>query len=138
MNINIKQSALVAAVTAALAIGASGQASAAIYGGAAVNVQGLTVAIFEITTGTLATINSFDFRTTTLSDLNGVNGPTNTATCTQAGGCGGPAAWHGVPTRPGRCGRCSGPGFAAHAGGARSRARGRAPLRCRRWARPVW
>lgn len=84
---NIKQSALAAAVTAALAIGASGQASAAIYGGAAINVQDLTVLIFDSSL-TLATINSFDFRTTTLSDLNGVNGPLNTSTCTQAGGCG--------------------------------------------------
>lgn len=85
---NIKQSALAAAVTAALAIGASGQASAAIYGGAAMNVQDLTVAIFDSTNGTLATINSFDFRTTTLSDLNGVNGPLNIATCGSGGGCG--------------------------------------------------
>lgn len=87
---SIKLSTLAAAVTAALAIGATGQASAAIYGGAAINVDNLTVAIFDSTTGTLATINSFDFRTSTSSDLNGVNGPLNINTCNQSGGCGGP------------------------------------------------
>ena len=87
---NIKLSTLAAAVTAALAIGATGQASAAIYGGAAINVDNLTVAIFESTTGTLATVNSFDFRTSTSSDLNGVIGPNNISTCSQSGGCGGP------------------------------------------------
>lgn len=85
MNINIKHSTLAAAVTAALAMGAAGQASAFIYGGAGLEVENLSVVILEGTSTAavpvLATITTFDFRTSTASDLNGVLGVNDIDTC---------------------------------------------------------
>lgn len=77
---NIKQSTLATAVTAALALGMSGQASAYVYGGAGMEIQDLEVVILE-GDGSLATITSFDFRTTTSSDLNGTLGTNDIDTC---------------------------------------------------------
>lgn len=92
---NIKQSTLAAAVTAALAMGTAGQASAYIYGGAGLEIQDLSVFILE-GNSTLATITTFDFRTTTGSDLNGTPGVGDIDTCsgtTSSNTCGG----SGVP-----------------------------------------
>lgn len=89
---NIKQVILAAAVPAALAM--TGQANAFVYGGAGMNVDNLVVSIFD-STGALATIGNFDFRTTTASDLNGVLGPNDIDSCggtVSANTCGGPGA----------------------------------------------
>jgi hypothetical protein len=77
---NFKRSTLAAMIAGALAVGISGQASAYIYGGASMDVSGLTIGIFN-NDGTLATINNFDFQTQTTSNLNGTDGPTSTKAC---------------------------------------------------------
>lgn len=82
---------LAAAVTAAIGVGTAGQASASVYGGAGINISDLTVFILN-DDSTLATIDSFDFRTITASDLNGVSGPGSIKSCSNGGGCGGPGA----------------------------------------------
>jgi hypothetical protein len=96
---NIKQSTLAAAVTAALAMGVAGQANAYIYGGSGIVVQDLTVVILEGTSTptapVLATITTFDFRTTTSADLNGTTVTQPTQSCggtTSSNSCGGPGA----------------------------------------------
>lgn len=77
---NIKQSTLATAVTAALALGMSGQANAYVYGGAGMEIEDLSITILE-GDGSLATITTFDFRTTTSSDLNGALGANDIDTC---------------------------------------------------------
>jgi hypothetical protein len=88
----IKQSVLAAAVTAALALGAAGQASAFIYGGAHLNLSGGNITILN-GDGSNAPVTSFDFRTTTASDLNGVSGVSDIDGCggsLAVNNCGGP------------------------------------------------
>ncbi len=82
---NIKHSTLAAAVTAALAMGASGQAAAYVYAVSSLSIENLTIGI---TPAAGATINSFSFNLTNTATLNGV--PTiTTATCSGAPGPGG-------------------------------------------------
>ena len=45
---NIKQSTLAAAMTAALAMGVTGQAAASVYGGSSLDIQNLTVALGNV------------------------------------------------------------------------------------------
>ena len=79
---NIKQSTLAAAVTAALALGATSQAHAYLY-----SVSNLSINNFQIVFGpNQPTINRFDFTLTNTATLNGVSA-INTATC---GGTPGP------------------------------------------------
>jgi len=75
----IKQSALAAAVTAALAMGVVGQAAASVYGGSLLEIQSSVVNITGAGLGTK--ITSFTFDGTNTSTLNGVNGATGSATC---------------------------------------------------------
>lgn len=79
---NIKQSTLAAAVTAALALGVTSQAHAYLYG-----VANLSINDFRINfTPVQPTVNRFDFTLTNTATLNGVSA-INTATC---GGTPGP------------------------------------------------
>lgn len=75
----IKQSALAVAVTAALAMGASQQAAAYVYGGSTLEVQNLTVNVTGATVGTQ--INSFQFTATNTATLNNVSSPVMSANC---------------------------------------------------------
>lgn len=77
----IKQSVLAAAVTAALTMGVAGQAAAYVYGGSTVEMQNVTVQIYE--GGVLAPqqVNSFQFTATNTATLNGVSSATMSATC---------------------------------------------------------
>lgn len=104
---NIKHKTLAAAVTAALAMGAAGQANADIYGGAGMVIDGLSVIILN-DNGTLATVNSFDFRTTTASDLNGVSSVGDIDTCSNGGGCGASGAGAVLNSSPAKIGPGSG------------------------------
>jgi len=76
---NIKQSTLAAAVTAALAMGAAGHAAADVYAGSSLDIQNLTVVITGATSGTA--ITSFQFTATNTATLNGVSDATQSATC---------------------------------------------------------
>lgn len=79
---NIKQSTLAAAVTAALALGVTSQAHAYLYG-----VSNLSINDFRIVFGpNQPTVNRFDFTLTNTATLNGLSA-INTATC---GGTPGP------------------------------------------------
>jgi len=79
----IKHAALAAAVGAVVGLGASGQASALVYGASGLTIQQLQV----VFTGGQVTVNRFDFnQPSTTATLNGVS-QTNTATC---GGTPGP------------------------------------------------
>ncbi len=75
----IRKATLAAAVAAAIGIGASGQAAASIYGGSALDIQNLNVALVNPTQGT--TITSFVFTEKNTATLNGVNAPTQSASC---------------------------------------------------------
>ena len=75
---NIKQSTLAAAVTAALAMGASGQALAYVYGASGLTVDNLSITI--IPNGGSVTVNRFDFALSNLAALNG-NTLASSATC---------------------------------------------------------
>jgi hypothetical protein len=77
MNMNIKQSTLAAAVTAALAMGVAGQAAANIYAGSALEVTNLTVDI----TGTDPSppdVTDFQYTAANTATLNGVSATTGT------------------------------------------------------------
>jgi hypothetical protein len=74
---NIKQSTLAAAVTAALAMGVSGQAAAYVYAVSSLNIQDLTIAI---TGASSVAISRFDFNLTNTANLNGV-AAISVATC---------------------------------------------------------
>ena len=105
----IKQSVLAAAVSAALAMGAAGQALAYVYAGSVTEVSNL---IITLSPG--ATITNFNFNTTNTAMLNGVIN-SSTATCSGLPGpggvgnnCGaspapvldGPTVSMGAPARP--------------------------------------
>jgi hypothetical protein len=86
---NIKQSTLAAAVTAALAMGASGQAAANVYGLSSLSIDKLTIAIAPTSgTGFAANITNFDFTVTNTATLNGASSPVQTATCGGTPGAG--------------------------------------------------
>ena len=79
---NIKQSTLAAAVTAAIAMGASGQAAANVYGLSSLSIAGFTISITPTSgLGFGAVVNNFDFTLTNTATLNGVSSPTQTNTC---------------------------------------------------------
>lgn len=80
---NIKQSTLAAAVTAALALGVSSQASAYVYGVSNLSINNLTLT----PSPGLFTVNRFDFTLTNTATLNGVSS-INTATCGGTPGAG--------------------------------------------------
>jgi hypothetical protein len=90
---NIKQSTLAAAVTAALAMGIAGQAMASVYGGSSLDISNLTVTVGNVTTGTSST--GFTFTTTNNATLNGVSAPAQSATC------------GGTPGLPGTTNNCT-------------------------------
>ena len=80
---NIKQSTLAAAVTAALAMGVSGQAAANIYAGSTLEIQNLTISIYEVdqagnTVLAPQPVSSFQFTSTNTATLN--DDPAVTAT----------------------------------------------------------
>lgn len=77
----LKKATLAAAVTGLCAMGFAGQASAAIYGGAALDVKNLHIVIQDETSGAFIPATSFDFRTVTGSDLNGVLGAGDIKSC---------------------------------------------------------
>ena len=79
---NIKQSTLAAAVTAALALGVTSQAHAYLYGAANLSINDFRIAF----TPSQPTVSRFDFTLTNTATLNGVSA-INTATC---GGTPGP------------------------------------------------
>lgn len=68
---NIKHSTLAAAVTAALAMGAAGQAAASTYGGSALEVQNLNIVILENGQPAAQPVTSFQFTATNTATLNG-------------------------------------------------------------------
>lgn len=72
---NIKQSTLAAAVTAALAMGVSGQAAALVYGGSALEIQNLTVRFVDGAGALVAQqpVTSFQFTATNTATLNGAS-----------------------------------------------------------------
>jgi hypothetical protein len=79
---NIKQSTLAAAVTAALALGMSGQAAASVYASSSLQINDLFIGIGTLdATGAFtpggATVNSFSYNLTNTAFLNGVGGATN-------------------------------------------------------------
>lgn len=76
---NIKQSTLAAAMTAALALGVSGQASAYVYGASGLTIDNLSIVISPTQQGTV-TVNRFDFALSNLAALNG-NTLASSATC---------------------------------------------------------
>lgn len=80
---NIKQSTLAAAVTAALAMAAAGQAAASVYAGSSLEISDLSLLITEDGTNPTANaeITSFEFTATNTATLNGVSSPTQSATC---------------------------------------------------------
>jgi hypothetical protein len=109
---NIKQSTLAAAVTAALALGVSGQAAAYVYAGSVTEISNLVISIAP---SSGAEITNFNFTTTNTATLNGVSAPTGSANCTGLPGpggvgnnCGaspspvldGPTVTAGAPARP--------------------------------------
>lgn len=69
----IKQSALAAAITAALAMGVAGQAAASVYAGSSLNLQGLTVVVTAGGVPSPQPITSFQFTATNTATLNGVS-----------------------------------------------------------------
>ena len=75
---NIKQSTLAAAVTAALAFGASGQALAYVYGASGLTIDNLSITI--VPTAGSVTVNRFDFALSNLAALNGAT-LASSATC---------------------------------------------------------
>lgn len=77
----LKKATLAAAVTGLCAMGFAGQASAAIYGGAALDVKNLHIVIQDETSGAFIPATSFDSRTVTGSDLNGVLGAGDIKSC---------------------------------------------------------
>jgi hypothetical protein len=88
-NMNIKQSTLAAAVTAALVMGVSGQAAANVYGLSSLSIDDLTILIQPTSgAGFNATITNFDFTVTNTATLNGVSSPVQTATCGGTPGAG--------------------------------------------------
>lgn len=79
---NIKHSTLAAAVTAALVMGASGQAAASVYGLSSLSIRDFQINIAPTSgAGFSATVTNFDFTITNTATLNGVSSPTQTATC---------------------------------------------------------
>lgn len=72
---NIKQSTLAAAVTAALAMGVSGQAAALVYAGSALEIKDLTVRFVDSAGIPVAQqpVSSFQFTATNTATLNGVS-----------------------------------------------------------------
>ena len=73
----LKKASLAVAIAAVCMVG---PASAAIYGGAHLLVENLQVGVFN-DDSSLATIQNFDFRITTSSDLNGVTATGQNLTC---------------------------------------------------------
>lgn len=84
----LKQTTLAAALTAALALGASQQAAAYVYAGSALEMQNMQVVLGGVGPGT--SITSFQFTATNTATLNGVSAPTQQASC---GGTPGPAGF---------------------------------------------
>jgi len=82
---NIKQSTVAAAVTAALAMGMSGQAAAYVYAGSVTELSNLVINISPFAN---ATIDDFNFTTTNTAMLNGAS-IVDTATCFGKPGAGG-------------------------------------------------
>jgi hypothetical protein len=82
---NIKQSTLAAAVTAALALGVSNQAAAYVYGAAGLTIDNLSIVINP--NGGNVTVNRFDFALSNLAALNG-NTAASSATCGGTPGAG--------------------------------------------------
>ena len=66
---NLKQSALAAAVTATLALGAAGQASAYVYGAAGLTINNLVVHFRS----SASYRNPFDFTLSNVATLNGAS-----------------------------------------------------------------
>lgn len=88
---NIKQSSLATAVTAALAMGVAGQAAASVYAGSSLDIVGMTLLVTEdgTTASANAEITSFEFTATNTATLNGVSSPVQSASCGGAPGAGG-------------------------------------------------
>ncbi len=80
---NIRKSTLAVAMSTAMVLGLSSEASASIYAGAHLNADDLSILITN-DDGTFAAVTSFDFRTSTSSDLNGVLGTGDIDTCSGA------------------------------------------------------
>ncbi|MEJ7668036.1 MAG: PEP-CTERM sorting domain-containing protein [Casimicrobiaceae bacterium] len=75
---NLKKSVIAAAVGATLALGASGQASAYVYGAAGLSISNLTISI--VPNGGAVDITRFDFNQSNVATLNG-NTAVSAATC---------------------------------------------------------
>ena len=82
-NMNIKTSTLAVAVAAVMGLGLAGQAAASVYASSGLEVQNVSVFITEdlVNPSPNVTINSFQFTATNTATLNGVNAPTQSATC---------------------------------------------------------
>ena len=87
---NIKQSTLAAAVTAALAIGATGQAAASVYAGSSLLISDLSLVI--VPTAGSVTVTGFSFTANSSAQLNGGAPVITNTTCSTIGtACAGPA-----------------------------------------------
>lgn len=86
----IRKLTMAIAASSLIGLGLSGQAAASVYATSALNIDDLTIAIFDnegavATTG--VTINSFAFTLTNTATLNGTLAG-GVASCNQSGGCG--------------------------------------------------
>lgn len=75
----LKQTTLATALTAALAMGVSGQAAAYVYGGSALEIDNFSVVLSGVGPGT--SITSFQFTTTNTATLNGVSAAPQSESC---------------------------------------------------------
>jgi hypothetical protein len=95
-----KKTTIAAAVSGMCAFGLAGNAAAAVYGGAALDISELDITILN-DDGTEVVPTSFDFRTATASDLNGVVGAGDIDTCSGfPSNCGGAGAGVVLNTDP--------------------------------------
>ncbi|MEQ6340471.1 MAG: PEP-CTERM sorting domain-containing protein [Gammaproteobacteria bacterium] len=98
---NIKQSVLAAAVTAALAMGVAGQATASVYAGSSLNLQGLSVVITDGGLPAPQPVTSFQFTATNTATLNGVSAIVGTGgNGLLSGNCGGTISSNNCGTAP--------------------------------------
>lgn len=91
----LKQTTLAAAITSALALGMSGQASAEVYAGSRLMIENLTVAFVPSAAGNF-TVDNFTFTTNTSAVLNGLQQNVNKG-CSTLVGSGLPACSNVAP-----------------------------------------
>ena len=81
MNVNMKKTTLAAAVVATLSVLAAGQASASVYAGSALDIQGLLITTEVNGVTQNASAGNFTFTNTNTATLDGASDVLQTATC---------------------------------------------------------